>query len=98
MSANAFKKRTFDSWGFERPLRRSKASVNAPTLIRAPAYSAFSPSVATDGEKAEYAGALIKVGALTEALDLLNGLSNPQESKVLFLKALALISQWNYSD
>jgi hypothetical protein len=54
-------------------------------------------SVATDGEKAEYAGALIKMGALTEALAILDSLESKRDTKVLLLKAFAHMAQWDYA-
>jgi len=53
-------------------------------------------SEATPGERIEYAGALIYIGAMGEALDILNSTQSDAPNRVL-LRAFSHIGQWNYA-
>lgn len=57
-----------------------------------------SPREATDEEKAEYAASLVKIGASSEALDILMRLDAKLTPEKLLYEAYALITQWNYLD
>lgn len=62
-------------------------------VVRPPAGRA---SNATEGELAEYAALLIKIGAREEALGILSQLNSERNPEVLLLKAFALIPNWDY--
>lgn len=51
---------------------------------------------ATPAEKAEYAGSLIRLGAIDEALELLKQLPVADSPEVLLLESFALFAEWNY--
>ncbi|MBI4403235.1 MAG: hypothetical protein HY537_03700 [Deltaproteobacteria bacterium] len=51
---------------------------------------------ASDAERMIYAATLIKVGAITEGLGILEGVSAGKNPKVLFYRAHGLIAQWEY--
>src|SRR5687767_9650300 len=51
---------------------------------------------ATEREKAEYAIALIRIGAQPEALGILKGLSAREHPQVLLFRAIGHFSQWDY--
>jgi hypothetical protein len=51
---------------------------------------------ATEREKAEYAIALIRIGAQPEALGILEGLSARENPQVLLFRAVGHFSQWDY--
>ncbi len=50
------------------------------------------------GEKAEYAAALIYVGAFAEALEILEGVPCQKYPSQLLFRAFAYIGQWNYAE
>jgi len=58
--------------------------------------SSRKPVTASDAEKVEYAGCLVKIGAPEEALALLGGLTAGELPRLLLVQAFAHISQWNY--
>jgi hypothetical protein len=53
---------------------------------------------ATDGERAEYAADLIRIGASTEALQLLDGVDTSRAPEALLFRAFGFIAQWNYAE
>lgn len=53
---------------------------------------------ATTQERMIYASALLKLGALNEALAILESLDSQEQPDVLFYKALSSFHQWNYLD
>ncbi len=53
---------------------------------------------ATDDEKAEYAIALTRMGAVEEALALLESVSRAEHALTLFGRFAALFSQWRYGE
>lgn len=56
------------------------------------------PEEAKPEEKAEYAACLIRVGAVGEALDILNEVSPARVPAVLLYRAFALVARWQYDD
>src|SRR5262249_52584108 len=54
--------------------------------------------VPTDLEKAEYAATLSRIGAVDEALSLLNSLDGTKLPEVSAYKSLALVSHWRYAE
>lgn len=51
---------------------------------------------ATDAEKVEYAGSLVRLGAIEEALDLLNAIDPETNPEIFLLRSFAHFTQWNY--
>ncbi len=53
---------------------------------------------ATDLEKSIYANSLNRLGATSEALEILSGLDETLNPEVLFYRGIAHFRQWNYSE
>ncbi len=58
--------------------------------------AARKPITATATEKAEYGACLVKVGALSEACDLLAGIAPADEPRAALYLAFAKVAQWDY--
>ena len=58
--------------------------------------SSRKPATATEAEKIEYAGCLVKIGAAEEALALVTGIAAAEHPRVLLVQAFAYIAQWDY--
>lgn len=64
-------------------------------IVRPPAKSTV---VATDLEKAVYAAVLTRIGAATEALEILQKVDKEKVPECLLYETYALVSRWNYKD
>ncbi len=51
----------------------------------------------TEFEKAEYAAGLVAIGAVPEAISILDGLDSKLNPQVLLYRAFALITRWDYA-
>lgn len=56
------------------------------------------PAQATEKEKAEYAVALIKIGAVEEALGILKTLNGSQNPEVHLYTAFGFVAEWDYEN
>lgn len=53
-------------------------------------------SHATEAERAEYAGALVRIGAVNEAERILEGVNSAKYPRALLFRAFAKVSRWDY--
>jgi tetratricopeptide (TPR) repeat protein len=53
---------------------------------------------ATDAEKVEYAACLVRVGACSEAIEILDGIPNLTQPDIGLLRAYALSALWRYDE
>lgn len=76
--------------------RLSRSEIGISTLNPIVRPSGRKPTIATDQEKTEYAACLIRLGALNEALLLLDTISIQIHPHALMFRAFAHIARWDF--